>query len=102
MELRSVRARVEAGSGAEVRVVLCDGAKDVLGAARGTAAQMCARVVDPTGERLGRVGPGRQLVLEVVPRRPGRVVVNGVQLSYRSGLRFGSEATGERVVVVAS
>ena len=102
----SVRPRVSENTArAEIRVVACLGASGsgLIGGALGTAAQNCASVRDPRHLVLPPTGPGApQLVVEVIPRQPGRVVIDGVHLRYRQGLRWGSQDTGTVLTVTTA
>ena len=93
--LRGAEARIrEDTANAVVRVVFCTGSKE-FGAFTGTAKEHCGRVIPVKGAHLGPDrGSGRQLMVEVTLRQPGTVVLDGVDVSYRSGPRLGSETTG--------
>jgi hypothetical protein len=99
--LRSARLRIrENTSQATVRLVLC---ADTLehGAYEGTAAQHCGRVIPISGGQLVPLARnGQQLMAEVTPHRPGIVQLDGVDVRYRSGLRWGSESSGWIIRVV--
>ncbi|MDT7548442.1 MAG: hypothetical protein QOE84_836 [Actinomycetota bacterium] len=106
VELGSATARVRTNTAdATVRVIICRGARgsSPIGIERRPAAAACTSVGRPRGSLLGRVRGSRspQLVVEVIPRRPGQVVIAGVHLSYRSGLRWGRNNTGPVITVVA-
>lgn len=97
--LRSAEPRVRTNTAhADIRVLVCDGRPDTepVGSQRGSAAVACQAIHAPSGIRIGKVvsGRSRQLLLEITPRREGRVLVDGVRLSYRAGVRFGADATG--------
>ena len=96
VDLRTVRARVtENTAGARVRVLLCRD-DELIGSAIGPAETTCRGVRPASGATLHpfkkEIDP--KLVIEVVPRRPGRVVIDGVRIAYRSGLRWGWQSTG--------
>ena len=99
--LRTVRARVRSNTAdAVIRVLVCSGGDgDALAMDRALAKDRCASLPTLRGQRLLPLpGPGPRLVVEVVPRRTGQVVIEGVSVSYRAGLRRGSENTGPRMV----
>lgn len=84
---------------ATVEAFLCrrsagDGA---LGAARGeVAARYCESQRTPAGARMGATD---DLVLRIHATEPGKVVVEGVEITYSHGWRRGSQVTGMTVVV---
>lgn len=106
VELRGVKARVRLNTAAaDIRVVLCRGPRDVnpVGFVVGSAKTHCLSLQPLHGSTLRRVtsSTSDQLLVEVIPRHPGRVLVDGVDVSYRSGIRFGTEATGVVIDVTA-
>jgi hypothetical protein len=101
VELRSATPRLGADSvDADVRVVLCD-RPVTRGALPGRAEDRCASLLPLEGSSLRREGSA-VLGIEITPRAEGVVVVEGVGVDYRTGLRWGSETTGLRVEVSAS
>jgi hypothetical protein len=80
---------------ADVRVLLCETAPGSprVGSQLGRAEDACTAVLEPAGQVLAARG-GLQVVLEVVPRRSGVLVVDGVDISYRDGWRRGTQPSG--------
>ena len=102
LELRSATpVVVKDTAAAEVEVYLCEvdpaqGAVGV-GAQRREPTDVCSTfepVTDGTGLVVGEGEPRQQLVLMVRGTQPGVVKVRGVEISYRDGLRRGTEVTG--------
>ena len=87
--------RVEVFGAAHAEVMVCSGAG--IGILYGDdAGQGCSPLIGPT-----RPGTWDQVVLRVVPESPDTVVVvDGVDLDYRTGLQSGVEHTGQAGVVV--
>ena len=103
--LRTVRARVRSNTAdAVIRVLICTGLQgNEIGVDRARATDLCASLPTLRGQRLLPLpGAGPRLVVEVVPRRTGQVVIEGVSISYRAGLRRGSENTGSRMLTTVS
>lgn len=104
--LRRVAPRVEQNTaGADIRVVLCRARPGVgaLSVDQATAEQRCSALLPLGGSSLRRVsGPeSLQLLVEVVPHRPGHVYVDGVEIAYRAGLWWATESSGFAVDVTA-
>ena len=94
LTLRSVEPQIAEGD-AEVDVLVCrprPGAGGI-GAARGEGAldRFCQshEAADDT-----QVVPGDDLILRVHSEEPGRVVVEGIKVTYSHGWRRGSQVTG--------
>lgn len=91
---------------AEVRILLCHHAagEDTVGAARGSAEQLCTATSAPRDASLGlrSTADGAYLLLEVSPRRPGTVTVDGVKVRYRDGLQWGEQVSGVVATLHAS
>lgn len=101
--LRSVTPSVRSNTAdADVRVVLCDDARSrsPVGSVIASAEQECARLLSLDGSRLA-AGDTR-LLLEITPRAVGSVEVQGLDIAYRDGARWGSERAGLFVEVSAS
>jgi hypothetical protein len=97
MTIHSVQPLVrETIPGAAVKVLLCR--QSSVGAVRGLD-KYCKFVQDPAGANVmvGR-GTSNDLVVRIHSDHPGRVVVNGAEVSYSSGWRDGSSITGIRAV----
>lgn len=97
LTVHSVTPRVRsAPPGTTVRVMACrDGA---VGAVRGSLSRFCARVWPAEGAHLRPGTAGDWLVAVIRSSRPGRVVVDGVEVSYSHGWQRGSQVTGPRIV----
>lgn len=86
---------IENTADAELRVVLCETAvgEAKVGSAFVRAEDACLAVYEPRGHELA--GQQQQyLVLEILPRRPGAVVVEGLRVSHQDGWRRGTEVSG--------
>jgi hypothetical protein len=94
----------ENSAGAAVRVLLCGNrtrpGSPVLGAVAGPAERACATTGPPRDTTLAPVSPQTPyLVIEVTPRAPGTVVVEGLRVRYRDGLQRGEQQSGLKVTV---
>ncbi len=91
----SARPRVQVFGEAQAEVLLCEGAQ--IGIVYGTD-------VEPPCSPIGFQGAatsGDQVVLRVTPESPGAVVVvDGIDLTYTTGLQRGTEHTGTAGVIV--
>ena len=89
-------------SEAVVRVLVCRRPVDgsYIGSVRGRADEACLGLDEPRGISLQEttLEGGAQLIAEVTPRRPGIVRMEGLRVRYRSGLRWGDEVAGTRVI----
>lgn len=102
LELRSVRPVVRANTAdAELTVYLCEIDPDArfgsVMAQRVPPTKTCSTfepVTEGTRFLTGKGSPHQQLVLEVRTTRRGVVKVKGAEVSYRDGLRRGTELTG--------
>ncbi len=84
---------------ADLRVLLCRWSAEPVGAARGSADEVCDEVAPAAGAVLRAASTaGAGLVLEVTPRRAGAVHVEGVRLEHRSGLRRVSGVSGTSAI----
>lgn len=104
--LRDASPRVLPGSAAaDVRVLWCASptGDTPIGALRATAVASCRETPKLDGQPLAipsaktRFG---HLVLEIVPREPGEVTVEGADVAYSAGLQRGRQASGVVVRVV--
>ena len=102
-EVRLVSAEpivAENSAEAAVRVLLCGNPTDLpvnttIGSDRGRAEEVCSSTSSPQGARLERVSSrAPYLVIEVTPRAPGTVTVNGLRIEYRTGLQRGQQDSG--------
>lgn len=97
--LKSATPQVSgAPEGATVELLVChDGG---VGAARGSLEPYCSTVEPAVAGAQFDVGErsNDQIVVKICSQQPGRVVVNGVELSYTSGWQHGSEITGLNAV----
>jgi hypothetical protein len=98
--LRQAHARVLADTAdATIRMVLCVDASSSA-AVRESAKEHCDRVLPISGARLSpHLGSDRQVMVEVTLRRRGKVVLDGFDVTYRTGLRLGSESAGLVITV---
>lgn len=92
---------------ADVRVVFCvrPFVDTPIGSLRERAEQACAKTPPIDGRRLAlptAENDYAHLVVEVIPRQPGDVVVDGLAISYSSGLQRGREAAGTVLKVRAA
>lgn len=100
VELRRVEPQLAAGS-AEVTMfvqVCSEGAAGGVGFVVGQPLEpFCPEPQIVSGTEFG--APGQQLVVTMVPTEPGEIVIDGFEVSYRRGLRFGSQLTGARIEI---
>ncbi len=85
------------GSKLNVEVVYC--AHGHVGVGRGSLAKSCGWYRSAAGstQQLGRGAEG-QLLLVVSCNRPGKVVVDGMTVTYRDGIRFGRQHFDVRAI----
>jgi hypothetical protein len=103
VDVRSVRPRVTENSAqAGMRVLWCDHA-ELLGSALGPAEAYCESVEPVTDGTLRpfKRGVNPQLIVELRPTRPGRVLIDGFGIAYRSGFRWGWQNAGIVIDVTA-
>lgn len=109
LELKSATPVVRSDTAdAELEVFLCevDPAAEVagVGAQRREPTNIC-RVFEPVSEGMrfltGGGEPRHELILRVRTTQPGVVRVEGIEISYRDGLRRGTQVTGADVTVRA-
>jgi len=98
LRLSDVNARVsEAPSGTEATVLIC------RGGAIGTtsdASAFCAELVEAKGETFYYGDRTmEQLVLRITAPSAGTVEVDGVSVTFREGLQFGTETVGPHVTL---
>ncbi len=95
LRLRGVSPRVTTNTAAaDVRLVLCGRPKEVVGSFYARAEDACRELLPTAGSTLPADLHEAQLLLEVTPRRPGKVVIDGITVRYRHGLQVGSQVTG--------
>lgn len=98
--LHAAEARVRGGSvPADVRVVFCvrPSVGMPIGSLRERAEDACGKTLPIDGQRLAMPNAENDyahLVVEVVLRQPGEVVIDGLAISYSSGLQRGTVAAG--------
>lgn len=98
LTVHSVEPRVTEGD-AEVDVVVCHTGPGGggIGTARGGGLErFCESHEAAAGAQLG---PDDQLILQVRSEKPGKVVVEGVTVTYSHGWRRGSQVTGVTATV---
>ena len=104
LQLRRVTPHLLANSsGATVDVVLCRRSADPLGvgAQADPPTRQCSALV-PVGSAdviLSQRPGGAELLVRVTPRRHGLVRIDGLDISYRTGLRTGTQRSGMWMVV---
>lgn len=89
-------------AGARVEVVVCvrKATASPIGMVRSGLDQHCTRVDRLRTPAHLTVGYGSaQLLLQVTPTRPGEVRIEGFDVRYRDGIRFGSQHTGLATIV---
>lgn len=107
VELREAVPLLDGGS-AEVRVALCTppyGDRTLVGTDVGTLEEVCTEVLPveaATYQHPFGADTVRQLVLEVTPRSSEPVLVNGLRVKYRDGIRRGTALVGPRAKVEVS
>ena len=98
----------ENSADAAVRVLFCTNPTELpenttLGSDRGRAERVCAGTSPARDAPLGRVSATvPYLVVEVTPRAPGTVTVEGLRVRYRAGLQRGEQDSGLVVTVVST
>ena len=104
LQLRQVTPHVlENSSGATVDVLLCRRNADpvAVGAQFDPPPRQCASI-EPFRSAdviLSQRPGGAELLVRVTPHRPGLVRIGGLDISYRTGLRTGSQRSGMGMVV---
>jgi hypothetical protein len=105
VKITSVAPRVVRDDGGDAVLTLWLCQRTDAGAVGSVAADKLPRFCDPATEIEGEVGTftyaEQQVLLQVTPSGPGRVVIEGVDVTYRDGLRRGTEHAGNRIVVTA-
>lgn len=100
--LQDVRALVREGSArARVEVVLCPGGWGI-GASRDPVSTLCSERPRLHGARYSGLADGSALLVVVTALQPGDVDVDGVQVRYRDGWRWGSDVTGVHATLRAT
>jgi len=97
VELRDVSAAYSGPGGTDVTVLICRGGS--IGTTT-DAAPFCPQLVEAKGEEFHygeRVA--EQLVLRVQAPVPGTVTVDGVDLTFREGLQFGTVRVGPHLTL---
>lgn len=86
-------------AGATLRVGICraNGVTLIGGAVPNHPYCDHLRPFTPGAYRFGGPGPGTIFLVEITPERPGRVVLNGLDLGYHQGIRSGEQAVGLRL-----
>ena len=109
LELKSATPVVRSDTAdAELEVFLCEVDPDAevagVGAQRREPTNIC-RVFEPVSDGMrfltGGGEPRHELILRVRTTQPGVVRVEGIEISYRDGLRRGTQVTGADVTVRA-
>lgn len=87
-------------AGAKITVTVCRGDGEGLGSATGNLRDFCTSILNLAAEPLLALAPesDERVILTITPRRPGRVRVVGIDLTYRHGWQYGTQAVGEHVV----
>lgn len=62
----------------------------------GELSEFCSQVLPIAGRNLAAFPRGADIVLSVVPLAPGHVTIRGIDISYRQGVRRGTDVTGIR------
>lgn len=100
LHLTDATARVLVNSAdAEVNVLLCRPADEHLGVGA-VGLEGFESICDSVGAPSGRAAAPDDLVLEVVPWSAGVVVVEGLDVTYRTTLQWGTQTTGMTATVV--
>lgn len=104
VDIRSVSPRiVENTAGATVEVLICH-RNDAISHLGSADLSFCAwtQPFSPGALTLGGDDPGtNSIILAITTRQLGTVVIDGVHVTFRQGLRHGREDTGGRIVVRA-
>ena len=104
-----VVVRNDAGARLELRICRLDpdrpdgsvvGSIDVA-----TLSEFCKQLDPVDGARFDRAWDARpqsQVILTITPTRPGVVKIQGLNVSYRQGIRFGNQTTGPDLTVTST
>lgn len=86
-----------------ITFAVCQRSGEPLIAADGTAALTCETVTDVAGRQVRLAPAARTTITTVTPRRAGRVVIRGMDVTYARGSvhpwQRGTQATGPVVTV---
>lgn len=107
IDLRTVRPRVvQNTAGATVDVLTCtvEPGSTRIGSVRGPDMRRFCASATPWRSGMITIGSraGDYLVFAITPRREGRVEIAGEDVSYRHGIRFGTQHTGGSIEVTGS
>ncbi len=96
VELREV-VPVEGGGSVPFEATLSVCSEGSVGVVAGTLSEHCAERHPARGARFHR--SPQQVVVTLVAERPGTIIIEGFETTYRDGVRFGSQRAGHRVTV---
>lgn len=92
---------VENTADAKITVTVCqERAGADIGSVTGDLRDYCTSILNLTAEPLLSLAPedNERVILTITPRQPGRVRVVGMDLTYRHGWQYGTQAVGEHMV----
>lgn len=104
VDLRSVTPHVVRNTAqAAIRVLVCreNGRILLVGASPDTPYCTAVQPFAAGVRRFSHNLDGAAVVLAITPNRPGRVVISGVDVVYRYGVRYGAQRTGLTIDYVA-
>ena len=98
VDVRSVSVRVGANTAdATVKVMTCEAGGGSPGAFALVGGATCLTPVDFHAGAMNLAS--ERLLVQVRARRPGTVVIDGITVSYRSGIRHASQDVGPKVTI---
>lgn len=85
---------------ADITVHVCHERGIGIGSVTGSLRGYCKTILNLAAEPTLTLAPQarEQLILTITPRRSGQVRVSGMNLTYRHGLRYGTQSVGEHVL----
>jgi hypothetical protein len=85
---------------AKITVTVCREDGEGIGSAAGDLRDSCTSILNLKADPLLSLAPeaNERVILTITPLQPGRVRVVGIDLTYRHGWQYGTQAVGEHVV----
>jgi hypothetical protein len=86
---------------ASISVLLCRKVLESagIGVVGGDLSAYCARLDPAAGSRTSLMSQDEQIIVQVMGRRPGTVRIAGFDITYRGGIRRGTQRGGTEVTV---
>lgn len=85
---------------AEITIHVCHERGIGIGSVTGSLREYCKSILNLAAEPTLTLAPQarERLILTITPRRSGRVRIVGIDLTYRHGVQYGTQAVGEHVL----